>query len=85
LPTRLSTPEGRRVNRKNIAIITFQLTLELAQILLSLRAVARITLQLIALRPTVLVELVHANAEFIEDGHGVSDGDIQPSGVLGVL
>ena len=75
---------GRRVNTKD-AIITFRLTLELAQVLLSLRTVARITRQLVAFRPTVLVELVHADAEFVEDTHRIPDSEVQPSGVLGVL
>lgn len=67
-------------------IITFPtLTLELAQILLSLRAVARITRQFVALRSAVLVQLVHADAELVEHAHRIPDGDVQPSGVLGVL
>lgn len=31
------------------------------------------------------MELVHADAEFVEGAHRVPDGDVQPSGVLGVL
>ena len=46
---------------------------------------ARITRQLVALRPAVLVELVHADAEFVEGTYRVSDGDVESSGVLGVL
>ena len=72
--------------KNNGQIITFPtLTLELAQLLLSLRAVAGIARQLVALGPAVLVELVHADAELVEDGHRISDGDVQPAGVLGVL
>jgi hypothetical protein len=66
-------------------IITFRLTLELAQILQSLRALARIARQLVAFRPAVLVELVHANAEFVEGTHGIPDGDVQPPRMLSVL
>ncbi len=75
---------GRRVNTKD-ATITFRLTLELAQILLSLQTVARITRQLVAFRSAVLVELVHADAKFVEGTHRVSDGHVQSSGVLSVL
>lgn len=46
---------------------------------------ARIPRELVALRPAVLVELVHADAELIKDAHRISDGDVQPAGVLGVL
>ena len=75
---------GRRVNTKD-AIITFRLTLELAQIFLSLQTVARITRQLVAFCPAVLVELVHADAKFVKGTHRVSDGHVQSSGVLSVL
>jgi hypothetical protein len=68
-----------------VAIITFRLTLELVQILLSLRAVTRIARQFVALRSTVFVKLVHADAEFVESTHRISDGDVQSPGVLGVL
>jgi hypothetical protein len=86
LPATLNTRRSRaRQYRKYVAIITSRLTLELVQILLSLRGVARITGQLVALRPAILVKLVHANAKFVEGTHRISDGDVQPSGVLGVL
>ena len=62
-----------------------KLTLELVQILLALRAVTRVARELVALRPAVLVELVHADAELVEDAHRIADGDVQPAGVLGVL
>ena len=72
--------------KNNGQIITFPtLTLELAQLLLSLRAVAGIARQLVALGPAVFVELVHADAELVEDAHRIADGDVQPAGVLGVL
>ena len=62
-----------------------ELTLELGQVLLPLRAVARVARELVALGPAVLVELVHADAELVEDAHRIADGDVQPAGVLGVL
>lgn len=81
--------EGGRdalITKQERKIISFsELTLELVQILLSFRTVAGITLQLVAFRSAVLVELVHADAEFVEGTHRVSDGDVQSSRVLGVL
>src|SRR6266851_1102097 len=48
-------------------------------------AVARLTRQLVAFLSAVLVELVHADAKFVEGTHRVSDGHVQSSGVLSVL
>jgi len=75
---------GKRVNTKDV-IITFQLTLKLAQILLSLRRVARITRQLVAFRTAVLVKLVHTDTKLVESTHRISDSQVESSGVLGIL
>jgi hypothetical protein len=57
-------------------VITFRLTLELAQILLSLYGVTRIPRQFVALGSAILVKLVHANAKFVESTHRISDSDV---------
>ena len=75
------TRQYKRCNHHHVP----RLTLELVQILLSFRTVAGIARQLVAFRSAVLVELVHANAEFVEGTHGVPDGDVQPSRMLSVL